>query len=186
MALVIVLNGTSSAGKSSLTRALQAMSARPLLHVQMDSFLTMQPPQMNNHPDGFVFYAIEDASPPEIAIEAGGFGERLMTGMRAAIAGMADAGLDLVVDDVWLGGHEQSAYAQCLQGHEVFFVGVHAAFEIAEARERARGDRDIGQVRWQFDRVHRNTAYDLEVDTGADTTETVAQKIMDLCGLARA
>ncbi|MFZ3005690.1 MAG: hypothetical protein WA047_05905, partial [Phenylobacterium sp.] len=37
---------------------------------------------------------------------------------------------------------------------ETRFVGLLAPLEVLEAREVARGDRQIGLARWQFDRVH--------------------------------
>lgn len=183
MAFVIILNGTSSAGKSSLARALQQVAQRPLLHVQMDAFFGMQPARMDNHPDAVVFHAVEGAAPPEVAIETGPFGQRVLDGMRRSVAALAEAGLDLVVDDVWLGRDEQAAYAGLLAGHEVRFVGVRASLDACEAREKARGDRDIGQARWQYARVHQGARYDLEVDTTAATPEAAAREIVDTFGL---
>lgn len=177
MATVILLNGTSSVGKSSLARALQQAAKKNFLHVQMDAFLDMQPARLNNHPDAFVFRAIEGAVPPEIAIETGPFCQQLLDGMRRSVRALADAGLDLIVDDVWLQNDEQHAYERHLGGHTVHFVGVHASLEVSEAREKARGDRDIGQARWQRSRVHVNARYDLEVDTSQTTPERAAEII---------
>ncbi|GHD58475.1 hypothetical protein GCM10017083_41490 [Thalassobaculum fulvum] len=42
-ARIVLLNGAGSAGKSSIARALQAIAATPLLHMQMDAFLEMLP-----------------------------------------------------------------------------------------------------------------------------------------------
>ncbi|MBY9065400.1 AAA family ATPase [Hyphomonas sp. WL0036] len=183
MARVIILNGTSSAGKSSLARALQLVARRPLLHVQMDTFLGMQPPRMDNHPDAFVFRPVEGAEPPEIAIDCGPYGQRVLEGMRRSVAALAGAGLDLVVDDVWLGRNEQQAYTELLTGHDVAYVGVRASLAACEAREHARGDRDIGQTRWQHGRVHQGARYDLEVDTSDSPPETVARQIAEAFGL---
>lgn len=183
MSTVIVLNGTSSAGKSSLARALQQAAAGNFLHVQMDTFLSMQPPRLNNHPDAFVFRPVEGADPPEIAIETGPFCQQLLDGMRRSVKALADAGLDLVVDDVWLQGNEQYAYEMLLREHTVHFVGVHASLEACEAREQARGDRDLGQARWQHSRVHANARYDLEVDNTAASPEMTAEVIAKRFGL---
>ncbi|WP_258588919.1 phosphotransferase-like protein [Mesorhizobium sp. AR02] len=54
-ARIIVLNGVGSAGKSSVARALQAITAAPFLHVQMDSFLAMLPDALQDHADGFCY-----------------------------------------------------------------------------------------------------------------------------------
>lgn len=183
MATVIVLNGTSSAGKTSLARAIQDLSAHAFLHVQMDSFLSMQPARMDNHPDAFVFRPVAGAVPPEVAIETGPYGARLLDGMRRSIAALAGASLNVIVDDVWLGMDEQQAYESLLRGHDVNFVCVRASLEVCEAREKVRGDRDIGQVRWQFARVHQGARYDLEVDTTDSPPEQAARKIVDAFAL---
>ncbi|MFN4186032.1 MAG: chloramphenicol phosphotransferase CPT family protein [Hyphomonas sp.] len=183
MATIIILNGTSSSGKSSLAQALQQAAAKNLLHVQMDAFLSMQPSRLNNHPDAFVFLPVEGTDPPEIAIETGAFCQQLLDGMRRSVRALADAGLDLIVDDVWLQDNEQDAYEALLREHTVHFVGVYASLEACEARERVRGDRDLGQARWQHSRVHVNARYDLEVDTTEASPELTAEVIAKRFGL---
>lgn len=156
------------------------MASRPLLHVRMDDFLSMQPRRLNNHADGFVFARVEGAEPPETAITTGPYGARLMSGMRRSVAALAESGLDLIVDDVWLGeGAEQADYVTLLSKHQVFFVGVRAPLAILEQREIARGDRDIGQARWQQGRVHIGATYDLVIDTGALTPQQAARRILE-------
>jgi len=68
---------------------------------------------------------------------------------------------------------------ELLAGFEVFTVGVFAPLEVLEARERQRGDRLIGLARWQYHRVHRGMAYDLEVDTGRATPLACAAVIKE-------
>jgi chloramphenicol 3-O phosphotransferase len=70
-----------------------------------------------------------------------------------------------------------------LSPFDIRFVGLFAPLHILEARELARGDRDIGLARWQYDRVHRNIAYDLEIDTSVLTPSQCAQLILDRFGL---
>jgi chloramphenicol 3-O phosphotransferase len=64
MARIILLNGVGSAGKSSIARALQAITSKPYLHVAMDSFLDMLPASYWDHPDGFTFTPVTDAAEP--------------------------------------------------------------------------------------------------------------------------
>lgn len=98
--IVIILNGVGSVGKSSTARALQAISARPLLHVAMDAFLDMLPAAMLGHPDGLRFETLQEEGKATVAIRTGPVMERAMRGMRHAIAALAGQGNDLVVDDV--------------------------------------------------------------------------------------
>lgn len=175
---IILLNGVGSAGKSSIAKALQAIATTPFLHVAMDAFIDMLPEAYGNHPDAFAFEPVEGGGPPATAIRAGPVGERLMHGMRRAVAALADAGNDLIVDDVLL-SDEILDYERLLAAHTLHRIGVFAPLDIIEARERARRDRMIGLARWQFDRVHAGKIYDLEVDTGTETAEQCALRIRE-------
>lgn len=173
---VIILNGPSSAGKTSLGRALQNLLETPYLLVQMDAFLEMLPPWMANHSDAFAFKHLEGQNPPQVEITTGVYGQRLMKGMRDFVLTLADAGHALIVDDVMLDG-EQTDYQSLLCEHTVRFVGVSADLSTLEDRERQRGDRDIGQTRWQHKRVHEKCDYDLEIDTTNISPEEGAQRV---------
>lgn len=179
---IVLLNGVGSAGKSSIARALQATTAEPFLHVAMDEFLDMLPEGYENHPDALVFEPVETDGPPEIAIRSGPVVERLLTGMRAAVATLARTVNNLIVDDVML-GDELEDYRRRLDDFALHTVAVRAPLDVLEARERARGDRMIGLARWQFDRVHRGKAYDLEINTADTSPEACAHRIRDAFGL---
>lgn len=173
---VIILNGTSSAGKTSLARALQGVTIEPFLHVKMDAFLEMMPPKYADHPDALTFLRVEGADPPEVEILTGPYAARVLRGMRSAIVALAKDGLNIIVDDVFL-EKEQAEYDRLLADYDVSFVRVDAALEVAEQREVARGDRDIGQARWQFSRVHQNVRYDFRVDTTDTAPDACARSI---------
>lgn len=180
---IIILNGVGSAGKSSTARALQAIAATPLLHMSMDGFLDMLPPRLFGHPDGLVFEpGIEDGH-PAIAIRGGPVLGRAMAGMRQAVAAMATAGNHLVVDEVIINPATADAYRALLAGMRLRWVGLFAPLDVLEARERARGDREIGLARWQVPRVHAGMDYDLRLDMAALTPEAAALRIRDSFGL---
>jgi 4-hydroxymandelate oxidase len=52
-------------------------------------------------------------------------------------------------------------YRAFLAGHDLRFAGLMAPLEVIEAR----GDREIGLARWQYDRVHAGIDYHLAIDT---------------------
>ena len=162
---IVFLNGAGSAGKGSITKALQAITSEPFLHVAMDAFFEMMPEGMIGHPDGIVFETVEDAGKPSVVIRTGAVADRAFRGMRHAIAAMAAQGNNLIIDEVLTRPGQAAEYAELLSPFEVFRVGVFAPLEVLETRERRRGDRLIGLARWQYDRVHRDMTYDLEIDT---------------------
>jgi len=182
---VILLNGVGSAGKSSIARALQDSLAGVWLHVSMDAFIAMLPEHLQDDPTTFSYRDVAAAGdPPEIAIHGGAAGERLLIGMRRAVAAMARAGNDLIVDDVLI-GEGLADYETQLAGLHFLKVGVVAPLDVLEARERARADRMPGLARWQFARVHAGIRYDLEVDSSQATPSMCADRIADHFQLAR-
>jgi chloramphenicol 3-O phosphotransferase len=178
VAHIVLLNGVGSAGKTSIAKALQSIARVPLLHVQMDAFLDMLPEAMIGHPDGLVFEPIEQDGKPVVAIKSGPVAERAFRGMRHTVAALAAQGNDLVVDEVLLGTKARE-YAELLSPFRLHWVGIFAPLDVLEARERQRGDRLIGLARWQYDRVHQNTKYDLELDTSRASPKACAELIRD-------
>jgi chloramphenicol 3-O phosphotransferase len=181
-ATVILLNGAGSAGKSSLARALQNVLSEPWLHVALDSFLEMFPDRFHDDPEGFLGRNEIDEDKPQIAIEIGAAGRRLLKGMRLSVAAMAGAGNNLIVDDVILDGG-LSEYEALLSEIRFLKVGVFAPLAVLEDRELKRGDRMLGLSRWQFPRVHVGVCYDLEVDTSLADPVACANGIASHFGL---
>lgn len=182
VARIVFLNGVGSVGKTSLAKALQAITQEPFLYVPMDAFLDMLPEKYFDHPDGFVFETTQVDGKPSVVIKTGLVGERTLSGMRHAIVALAAQGNDLIIDEVLLGA-EKAEYRQLLAPFEVHWVGVFAPLDVLEERERRRGDRLIGLSRWQYDKVHRDMTYDLEIDTSHETPLACAERIKQTFGL---
>ena len=143
----------------------------------MDVFAGMLPERMFGHPDGMIFETVQDEGSPSVVIKTGPVMERTMRGMRCAIAALASQGSDIVVDDVMIRGAEADEYRALLTGTSLRFIGLFAPLDVLERRELARGDRQLGLARWQFDRVHRGQKYDLEIETSCSTPEQTAERI---------
>ena len=163
-ARIVVLNGVSSAGKSSIARALQGIAADAFLHVQMDTFLWMLPPAYQGNCAGFAEETHAQREKPTPVANSAMVVQQTLRGMRHAIAALAGQGLSLVVDDV-LDETAALEYVRLLAAFKFYMVGVFAPLEVLETREQGRGDRVIGRARSQFDLVHRNIHYDLKIDT---------------------
>ena len=177
-AKIILLNGVGSAGKSSIAKALQTLTAEPFLHVQMDAFIEMLPEALQDHEDGFSYETAADGDKPSVVVKTGVAGARALRGMRHAIAAMAGQGNNLIVDDVLCDG-EMPEYLEVLAAFDLRLVGVLAPLEVLEAREVQRADRLPGLARWQYGRVHKGIRYDLEVDTSELTPPECARRIQE-------
>jgi chloramphenicol 3-O phosphotransferase len=138
---------------------------------------------MLGHPEGLVFETVQDEGRPSIMIRTGPVFERTLRGMRHAVAAMAAQGNNLIVDEVMVDKDKVREYRSLLSEFDLRFVGLFAPLDVLEARERGRGDRELGLARWQYDQVHRDMIYDLEIDTTATTPLENAQKICDAFGL---
>ncbi|PBC82849.1 chloramphenicol 3-O phosphotransferase [Streptomyces sp. 2224.1] len=168
---VIVLNGGSSAGTSTLARALQETLPRPWLTFGIDTFIAALPPALMTSPDGLVLA-------PDGTVTVGPAFRALQTGWLHGIAEMARAGTGIILDEVFLdGGAGQDRWHRALDGLKVLWVGVHCDPGTATARERARGDRVVGMAAAQAALVHRGVRYDLEVDTTSVTPTACARRI---------
>ena len=182
---VVLLNGVGSVGKSSIAKALQKITTTPYLHVAMDDFLEMLPDAYQDHPDGVSYETTMESGKPSVIVRTGIVAQRAFSGMRKAIAALASAGNDLIVDEVIFGnvttehGNDLSDYKMLLAPFQFYLVGVHASLGVLEDRERQRGDRLVGLARWQYDRVHQGIAYDLEIETEFMSPSECAVMIKD-------
>jgi chloramphenicol 3-O phosphotransferase len=143
----------------------------PYLHTGIDQFLIEHlPKRLIVHSDGIHPATAEgwlavfrDEALSQVRI--GPIGYQWITGMYRAIAALAEAGLNVIVDDVIYDRRVLKAAIQTLPAQQVFFVGIRCPLEVAEGREQARGSRAKGGARTFYDLVHRHGIYDLEVDS---------------------
>lgn len=170
---VIVLNGTSSSGKTSIARCLQSMLTTPRLLLGIDDLTRAAPDKGIN--DGTLLRVSETGH-----VEIGPGWQSLETSWYIGIATIAAHGTGLIVDEVFLdGGAGQERLRKALRGLEVLWVGVTCDHEVARAREALRPDRVAGQADSQALVVHEGVEYDLIVDTSHVTSESCAALILD-------
>ena len=155
-AQIVFLNGASSSGKTSIARQLLLVLDRPYFHFSIDGFSAMR--------------AAEPTEPID---------ERTVLGFHRAVAGMAAAGNNIVVDHALDQPHWFADCVQAWRDHDVVFVGVHCPLAELNRRERLRDDRETGLAARQFARVHTHGEYDLECDTEANHPRDCAMQISD-------
>lgn len=176
---VIILNGVSSAGKTTLAKAIQRASKPTWLHIAMDGFMAMLPEGREFWEEWYPVLQISHGRDVLPRIAMGPKGGFLLGQMRRTVENMASDGFDIVVDDVADAeaiADYRARLANCL------VVKVDAPLEELEIREKARGDRLIGLAREQSSHLHDGTAYDLEVDTHAEDTIALASRILQAAG----
>lgn len=151
---IILLNGASSSGKSSLARALQARIDTPFWHISIDH--------------------LRDAGVlPTARIRSKEFDWRAMRepffiGFERSLLAYVEAGNDLIVEHIMESEDWLLRLADTLAGQDLFFVGVHCELVELERRELARGDRPVGDARRDYFRIHSYCLYDCVVDGTQD------------------
>lgn len=124
---VVVLNGGSSSGKTSIGRCLQELLPRPWLLVGADDLIDVAPSSV-------ISYG------PQGEVVLGEQWRALEAAWSSGVAAMARAGAGVIIDDVFLeGALSQRRTGHHLEGLNVLWVGVRCASEVATARELVRG-----------------------------------------------
>jgi chloramphenicol 3-O phosphotransferase len=189
---IILVNGPSSAGKTTLCRALQASISHSYLCVGFDDFIFFSAPryyrgadsEAQTETDEFILQGaklLTTSSPGEPKSVTAVFGpvfRHVVDAMAPAVRTMVDMGNPVIFDHVL---HDRDMFESCqksFNGLEVFTVGVVCPLDILEARERARGDRAIGRARGLVDVVHSFCSYDVVVDTGHTQVDACVAEIL--------
>jgi len=165
---IILINGTSSSGKTTLVKGLQATLPDLWLEMGIDRFAYALPGRIRGEPTWpllFRYVRLEGIPDGQFTIETTALGSRFITGMHATAAALAELGLNVIVDQVVLERAWLEECARLWADFEVLFVGVRCPLDVVVDRELDRKDRTFGQAAAQFDVVHRWAAYDVEVDT---------------------
>ncbi len=159
---LVVLNGGSSSGKSTIARQLQLLLLpQTWLTLGVDDLIDAMPPATQPSPSQ---PAIEFAADGSVVI--GEAFRAVEAAWNRGVAAMAAAGTRVIVDDVFLSGAaSQARLRSAFASLRVLWVGVRCDPDVAAAREAVRPGRIAGMARSQAQAVHVGVAYDLEVDT---------------------
>lgn len=156
----IVLHGPTSAGKSSLAKALQDSASVPAFHVALDAFVTMSRRRDMRTPQ-------EQRQAYHLHCE----------NLRSTLARLVDTQFEIIVDVVLRDGSELRDTLRVLERRPMYVVGVRAPLEVLEERERRREDRGAGMAREQSADPAFGRDYDLVIDTSRHAPEAGAVAI---------
>lgn len=142
---IVLLNGTSSAGKSTLAAALRSKLEPQFCYYASDQLAD----------EGFRPLVPEVRSANR---------DLFFKGFHRSIVAFAGVGLDLLVEHIV----EEPSWADDLHNllapFDTFWVAVHAPLAELERRERIRGDRTVGEAAFHV-KTHSFCTYDIQVDS---------------------
>lgn len=160
---VVLLNGLTSSGKTSLACALQDLLDEVWLYVGFDTYLSMVGTRYRRNKTLWLNHK-----------------DQILSGYCRALRAYLSGGLNLLLDNVLpFQSRLLGQLVVALEDHEVYFVEVSCPVAILALRERARGDRDIGLARWQSEHLcmDRHEHYDLRLDTSRLSPQAAAADV---------
>ncbi len=160
---IILVNGASSSGKSTLCRALQSTLDAPFWHFSID-------------------HLIASKALPDARIKSGDFQwaemrPHFFEGFHRCLPALAESGNNLIVEHIVETEDWMRRLIHLLSPFDVFFVGLHCPLPELERREVERGDRRIGEARTDYETTHKFGIYDVEVDSTESLDSNVATVI---------
>lgn len=158
---IILLNGPSSSGKSTLARNLKAEIEKKCGEhyevISIDDFMKCDPEETIYEDDVF-----------EISGE-----------MCDAIKDLMFKGTGVIVDHVITSERIYEQFLKETETYDLRTVKIECAIEILRQREQARGDRCVGSAESSLTYLYPKDGYNLTVDTGAMSSEDCAAKILE-------
>lgn len=187
---IIILNGPSAAGKSSIQKAFQNLMMPNLwVKVGIDGFFDSVMPEITTENMSFWQSAnpirwVEQSNDKEgnniITLFVGEQGEKVIYAMNSAIGAYAENGCNIIVDYIaykqeWLDDLQQK-----LKKFKTYYVAVDIPLEVLEEREMSRGTSPKGHARSHYFTVYGNLKYHSRVNSYTNTAQEIAQKLKQL------
>ncbi|MCJ8013204.1 chloramphenicol phosphotransferase CPT family protein [Paenibacillus sp. KQZ6P-2] len=176
--IIVLLNGTSSSGKTSISNELLTQMAIPFQHLSIDNFCNG------------IFHSYTDyinSTYPSIetnGAEDGQFVNQILLNplislYYSTIKLFSAMGNNVVVDSVIGNDKWFNACIELFSDHPVIFVEVKCSKEELARREKLRGDRMVGLANSQYDNVYCFNEYDLEFNTEIMRSNECANEILN-------
>lgn len=193
--MIIIINGTSSSGKSTVSAELHSKLGDGWLYFSMDGYLSLLGPKFwGLHPDNHdvclpndICYAKKHADETyEIII-----GERcskLYATIPDVLALIAEKGFHIIVDSLIATLDEFKSYKEALTPYGLLFVYLYASEKTIAQREAARGDRLNGSALHWLKTFECQSVCDFSFNTEEATIKTISQQIIqqiDLLAISR-
>jgi chloramphenicol 3-O phosphotransferase len=182
--MIILLNGTSSSGKTTIAKIMQEKYPGILLLYGVDNVvqsafpLKCDYPPFNEQAIKVTINKVNDQPVAKLIVSP--FMYPVYKTAVCFYKMLSRQGYDIIVDEVLFDETRVSQYFELLFGETVYFVGVKPEKKVAVEREIARKDRFRGFAAGLYDQVYNPIFnYDILLDTGQLTPEESAARILE-------
>lgn len=189
MGTVIILNGPSGSGKSSIQKEFQTLMMPDLwIKLGIDNLFDKPMPDITlenmqywqtENPIRWVTTTKNEEGKSIVTLFTGEQGEKVAYGMNSAIAGYAQADCNSIVDYIAYKTTWVDDLHRKLRNTKTYWIKIHLPLDVLEERERGRGTSPVGHARSHYDTVYGDFAYDLTLDTSNLSALECARKIKE-------
>lgn len=184
-AKVIIINGGSSAGKTSMSLAFQNMVSEPYFLLGIDMYWFAMPPKEIDletvTPQYYQWYQEKSEDGLEyFRILPGKYLNESMLARYKSMAAYLERGLNVIADEVFWTRDWLVESLRIFEPYTCYYVGIYCSDEELSRREVQRGDRYLGWARGSQIYSHKDAIYDLTIDNTFKTPEECAQEIKTL------
>lgn len=186
---VIVINGPSACGKSSIQKKIQEFADEPYVRLGIDQLFDnilpdyyglgeIEPKGKFDTKDIRYVSTIEINQKPAIKLHIGSEGRKIIKAMHYSIAEYAKHGNNVVVDYIQYEADWLPELREALSGLDVLYVGIKYPLEAIEKREQSRSTSPTGHARSHYATVHDGFTYAIEITDPTLTAEQIAMLIL--------
>lgn len=187
---VIILNGPSCAGKTSIQKAFQQLTMPDLwcktgIDTLFDASMpNITPENMNfwtsENPIRWVENTYDEQGHKILPLFLGDQGKKAVYAMNSAIAAYAQNGCNVIVDYIAYKQEWITDLQHKLKGIKTYYVAVDISLEALEQREIARGTSPMGHARSHYATVYGNLTYDLRVNSEKNTPQEITVQLKQM------
>lgn len=182
--MIILLNGTSSAGKTTVARIMQEKYSDVLLLYGVDTMVQTAFPAKCDYPPfdqkAIKLETYEVDGHPHARLKVSPYMYPVYTAAVKFYKILSEQGYNLIVDELLFDSNRVRPYFEILAREKVYFIGLKPEKEVVLRREQERGDRLPGLAAGLYLEVYNPLfTYDLLLDTGKLSPEETADRILE-------
>lgn len=184
-AKVVIINGGSSAGKTSMSLEFQEIMEEPYFLLGIDAFWFAMPPKeidLERVSPQYYQWCQEETEYglPYFRILPGPLLNESMLARYKAMAAYLERGLNIVADEVFWTREWLLESLRVFKPFDCYYVGIFCEDAELRRRELERGDRYLGWARGSQIYAHKDAVYDLKIDNTTKTSLECAQTLKHL------
>lgn len=154
---IILLNGASGSGKTSLANALLGILAEPYQIVQLDSFLEIRIDKTGRLTENMVFQA-----------------SKLL---NECVKTLVENGTNVIIDHRIINEKVFRSFVSMFRDITVYMVYMFCPIEELRRREEARTDRILGAIEEAVYKIYPEDIFDIYVDTYTNNVDECAEMV---------